>query len=543
MASTSSVDPCGLHGSLVVPKGKTSPNKRDAITHLKPQVEVVVSNNEEDTKQQQRKSNVRQQRDRELAAMLLQRQVQVWLLRRQETLHAQEVQRLRGDLRKAAICVIEESYARYAKRRAIHNYLQEIGTFETRLDELLQRCVTRKRQIEEIKRFDTLRRQQKQQEENRKHTLVHDWLRLCIQSRHMKKEHTAAKAREKLLGCVRRWMLRKRCEARAAVRERGQQLESQRFRSSALRITEVYRAHRLCQEAKRIARNRRRMRDGLMKLDSAIHLAILRVASSRWYSQIRELNIAHKSAITLQRVCRGHQTRIRNGRVVRSCLQLQRVIRGWQARMICVRLKRRKLEEILSSQSHAAATIIQRHARGYLTRLWFRDVLIKLRERFCCANCGALEPGGRYCKYCGRHRPSLGSLSNVLMLHEKWQIRRLSQDQPILVHGPTDVQTIPSPKKPTLLGCGSVDPLTSLPSVLSPRHRRLIARNSGPIAQPTSLAKANIRRKSVASISEQTALRAMAIADLQAKFTSSTQVNVLEMHFRRLQRANAAIYR
>ncbi|ETL99754.1 hypothetical protein L917_03426 [Phytophthora nicotianae] len=166
MASTSSVDPCGLHGSLVVPKGKTSPNKRDAITHLKPQVEVVVSNNEEDTKQQQRKSNVRQQRDRELAAMLLQRQVQVWLLRRQETLHAQEVQRLRGDLRKAAICVIEESYARYAKRRAIHNYLQEIGTFETRLDELLQRCVTRKRQIEEIKRFDTLRRQQKQQEEN-----------------------------------------------------------------------------------------------------------------------------------------------------------------------------------------------------------------------------------------------------------------------------------------------------------------------------------------------------------------------------------------
>ncbi|KAK1937739.1 hypothetical protein P3T76_009476 [Phytophthora citrophthora] len=68
---------------------------------------------------------------------------------------------------------------------------------------------------------------------------------------------------------------------------------------------------------------------------------------------------------------------------------------------------------------------------------------------------------------------------------------------------------------------------------MSPRHRRLAAR-SKPIP---------MRRNSIASISEQTALRAMAIADLQVKFTAATQVNVLEMHLNRQQKAYKAINR
>ncbi|EEY54381.1 uncharacterized protein PITG_08007 [Phytophthora infestans T30-4] len=55
---------------------------------------------------------------------------------------------------------------------------EEVAIFETRLDELLQRCVIRNQQIEEIRRFASLRRQQKQQEDGRQRQLVHDWLQV-----------------------------------------------------------------------------------------------------------------------------------------------------------------------------------------------------------------------------------------------------------------------------------------------------------------------------------------------------------------------------
>ncbi|KAG3077184.1 hypothetical protein PI125_g21328 [Phytophthora idaei] len=155
MASpSSSVDPCSLQGSLgspvVISNGKTSLKKSDLTSHSKPQVDLVVNNNEEEIVQQRRRSHARLQRNKELAAKLLQRHVQVWLLKRQETMRVQEVQRLRGELRKAAVCVIEESYARYVKRRAIHSYLRELGNFETRLDELLRRCLICKQQMEVV---------------------------------------------------------------------------------------------------------------------------------------------------------------------------------------------------------------------------------------------------------------------------------------------------------------------------------------------------------------------------------------------------------
>ncbi|KAG7386532.1 hypothetical protein PHYPSEUDO_015542 [Phytophthora pseudosyringae] len=512
---------------------KTSPKKREPTANWKPQFAVVVNNNDEEggekgisTVRQRRGSSAFAERKRELAASLLQRQVQVWLLRRQEARRAQEVQRLRAELRKAAACVVEESYTRHVKRRAIHRYLHEIGKFESRLDVLLQGCIGRKHQLEKVQRFATLRRQQKHLEEARKRKLVHDWLDICLRTRRKEKQQVIANAREKLLGWVRRWTLRRRCEARGAARAKERQDEEHR-RSSAQRLIVVYRAYKLCRDAKEVVQRLRRMREGLMKLYSTFRLNELRAAQSCWNARIHDLNTAQEAATKVQRVYRVREARSSYVRVVASCRKLQRVLRGYHARVYCSELRQRKLQEAAEHQRNAAATAIQRYARGHRTRLWLRDVLVKLRERFRCANCGAIEPGGTYCKYCGRHRPSLGPTSSVLMLHGKWQqpTAPTNASEAEFVHAnefsDALVPTVPSTKKTILQrsrstslrlvassSSDSVEPLTSLPAVLSPRHRRLVARNSDPYAQSTT------RRNSIASI---TALRAMAIADLQAK--------------------------
>ncbi|EGZ07433.1 hypothetical protein PHYSODRAFT_452360, partial [Phytophthora sojae] len=59
----------------------------------------------------------------------------------------------------------------------------EVEEGETQLNVLLQHCIARKRQMEEVQRFATIRRQQKQLEEDRQRKLVHDWLVLCVRNR------------------------------------------------------------------------------------------------------------------------------------------------------------------------------------------------------------------------------------------------------------------------------------------------------------------------------------------------------------------------
>ncbi|KAL3669327.1 hypothetical protein V7S43_005704 [Phytophthora oleae] len=553
-----------LRPPAVAFKGKFSPKKLHPGLSSKPQLELVVDNNDEDEREKRmttlprRTSDVRLEKKQQLAAALLQHQVQLWLLRRQETLQAHEVAKLRGELRKAAVRVLEESYGRYVKRRAIRKYLHEFENLETKVDKLLQFCVIRKRQMEEVQRFASLRRQQKRLEEDRKRKLVHDWLSLCIQTRRKEQEQKATRAHEILIGWVRRWTLRKRCEARAAGRERERQEEEHR-RNNVQRIVTLYRAYKLCRRAKEVVQRQRCMRDGMMKLYGTFRLSVLRTTQSHWLEWIQEQKRAHEAAATVQRVYRGHQTRTRYAKTVASCQQLQRVCRGHQARVFCKELKRLQHQNARERNRNAAATVIQRLARGYLTRLWFRDVLLKLRERFRCVNCGAVEPGGSYCKYCGRRRPSFVTLSNVLMFHEKWQQRKSLSMMPKASRDELEVlakevpgilvPVVPPPKKPTLRcsrssslrlqasSSSSLDLLTALPAVLSSRHGRLVARNSAIHSIP------NIRRNSIASISEQTALRAMAIADLQVKFTAATHANVLEMHLSRQQKANKAINR
>ncbi|OWZ23274.1 Myosin-VIIa [Phytophthora megakarya] len=203
----------------------------------------------------------------------------------------------------------------------------------------------------------------------------------------------------------------------------------------------IARAHEKLKEA---LQYRRQVHQGLEKLFSTFHLVVLRGAQFRWYDQVQKEKMIHGAATKLQRVYRAHQLRARFVQIRESCLMVQRVIRAYLARGRYAELRRRKFQELSIHQRHAAATTIQRYARGYQIRLWFRDVLFKLRERFRCANCGAIEPGGAYCKYCGRHRTTFGPLSNVLQLHEKWPLGRSVFSSPA---GP-DEPSLRKPKVP-----------------------------------------------------------------------------------------------
>jgi hypothetical protein len=553
----------GVDTRIVAYKNKVSPKKLLQRSDLAPK-----NNNSEQQDGQvpgshlqlRRNSNARSERKRDLAALLLQRQAQVWLLRRQETMRLREVQRLREELRQAATSVISASYRRYVKRRAISRYLLEAGDFETRLDELLQSCVSRKRQMEEAQRFATLRKKQKQAAEDHKRKLVRDWLTLWTRTQRGKRERATARAHEQVLGWVRRWKLRKRCEARAIAREEELREEAHRHDSAATIVTFV-RAYKLRLKAKKAAQKRRNTRDGLAKLGGVIAMIALRNAQSRWLVRTRSLAQADAAAVKLQRVCQGYRAASRYARIATSCLVLQRVLRGHLARGYCAKPRQCKLQEERNLQRQAAATTIQRIIRGRQTRLWFRDVLLKLRERFKCANCGVIEPGGTYCKYCGRHRTTFGALSTVLLLHEKWQLGRSSSLnstpkgtalKEILSAEPTVV--VPSPPKPPLSRSRStslassssgkieiLEPLTSLPVLLSTRHRRLVDRSKGGFGQTGN--RPAPRRNSVSSVSEQTAQRAAALAALQIKCATSAQANVLEMHVSRLQRAAMAANR
>ncbi|KAG1691944.1 hypothetical protein DVH05_026104 [Phytophthora capsici] len=531
-----------LQSSAVVFKGRFSPKKL-RIGASPPPFESVVDNNGEEKRSTTLAlgmRGIRLEKNRQLAAALLQRQAQLWLLQRQETLRSEEVTTLHEELRKAAVRVIEESYGRYVKRRSISKYLQEIEESETKVGNLLQICIVRKRRMEEV---HNLRLQLRNLENARKRRVLNDWLSLRIQTR---REHKVAKAHELLIGWIRRWKLWKRCEVRADARKKEIQEEHQR--ANALRIVTVYRAY-LCRRAKEVAQHEKRMRDGMTKLCRTFRSSVLRTAQFRWVEWSLEQKTIHEAAGSIQRIYRGHQASIRYSKIVISCQKLQRVLRGHQARVFCKELRR--LQRQKARECHAA-TVIQRLARGHLTRLWFRGVLVKLRERFRCGNCGVVEPGGTYCKYCGRHRPSFVALANVLMFHEKWQQRKcvskISNAAREVLTNEVSVPVVPSPKKPTLFSgrpsslrlqapsSNSIELLTTLPAVMLPHHRRFTARDIS--VQPIPK-----RRNSIASISEQTALRAMAIADLQVKFTTATQVKLLEMHLNRQQKAYKAINR
>ncbi|KAJ8574602.1 hypothetical protein ON010_g4609 [Phytophthora cinnamomi] len=560
LAASSSLE--GQSGSRVVSsKAKVSPKKREPTANSIPQEH---NNNDECQEAKSNflaRNNTRAERKKELAALLLQRQVQVWLLRRQETQRLQEVQRLRKELYHAAASVIRESYSRYVKRRAIEKYLEEVEVFETQLNALLHGCLGRKRQKEEVQRFAAVRQHQKQLEEDHKRKLVHHWLTLCVKTHRAKQEQQRSQALEKILSWVRRRMLRKCLEARVAARKAEKQRQDHR-RRSAQTIATFYHVCKLRRIAKSELQRRRRRQDGAMILSNTFRLIVLRLAKTCWQVRLHNLILGDEAARKVQRLYRTHQVAAKFVQYRTSSRLLQRVFRGHLARKGFAILKQQRIQETVNRQHNNAATAIQRYTRGHLTRTWFGGVLRKLRERFRCMNCGVVEPSGTYCKYCGRHRTTAGPLSSVLSLHERWQLDRASpssalkpkQDTPI-VEGAisTPAATALSPQKPTLNHSRSAslnimataEPSTSLAVVLSPRHRRLVAQNAGAFVRSKSLS-ANLdisHSNSIPSISEQTIQRAAALVDLQAKYTASAQAQALEMHLARLQRAETVINR
>ncbi|GMF36820.1 unnamed protein product [Phytophthora lilii] len=547
--------PRGLQGEsgchAAVSKTKLSPKKRDS-SQLLPS-EPRNNNNSEHKEERYVQSNAQAQKHRALAASLLQRQVQVWLFRRQEILRLGEVRRLREELNQAAASLIQTSYRRCVKRRAIIKYIDDAKNYETTLKALLNGCLCRKRQMEEVQRFTTLRKQQKEYEDDQKRRYVCVWLRRYWQARRNLEKLQQTKSNEKMLGWIQRWRLRKRCEARRIVREEEKQKQMKQ-NASAQAIGSFYQAHKLYRIAKAELQYRRRMRNGLILLVNRYRLCVLRLTQCRWQHQVHDVKLAEEATRKIQRIWRSYAAVAKHAKRITSSVHLQRVFRGHLARVQYARFKR----EAMILQRNAAATIIQRHTRGRLARLWFNEALCKLRERFRCTNCGVIEPSGTYCKYCGRHRTTSGPLASVLMLHEKWLLEKsfssstvklVPKESPGFISSSSSTLLVASPPKPELRSASlrvttfssinsDVEVLRSLPVVVSPRHRRLVVKNG---ARSYSFCGTNFRRNSTSSIGEQTALRAATIADLQARSTASAQAHALESHLARLEKANSVI--
>ncbi|GMF38119.1 unnamed protein product [Phytophthora fragariaefolia] len=551
----------------VLSRSKKSPKKRYGPENSQSLGGIAPRNNNDECQEYNAGTTVSHvEREKNLAASLLQRQLQVWLLRRQETRRTQEVQRLRKELHHAAARVIRGSFRRYTQSLAIGKYLSELGHVETQLNALLKRCLARKHQMDEVQHFVAVRQQQKRLEEDQKRNLIRNWLTFHITARHRKQEHRFEQAHDKLLGWVRRLKLRKRVEARVIARE----VENQRqqiIKSSAHLIANFYRFSKLRRMAKDELQRRKLFRDASAMLSTTLHLVALRLAQSHWKARTHDLKLAHEAAVKVQRACRAHQAATRFARYRTSSLQLQRVIRGYQSRKVCARLKQQQLQEAKNRQRTEVAITFQRYVRGHLTRVWFGKVVCILRERFRCTNCGIVEPSGTYCKYCGRHRIMSGPLWSVLLLHERWQLDRsapslalkttlgATQATPLRIEELICPSVIvsPPPKKPTLnrsqLACPAAsacdivvghESLTALPVVLSPRHQRVVAQHGGRFARSKSLAN---NTAGINSVGEQTARRAVVLTAVQAKNTKLAEAQALELHIARLQRANTVINR
>ncbi|KAL0215614.1 hypothetical protein P9112_007798 [Eukaryota sp. TZLM1-RC] len=78
--------------------------------------------------------------------------------------------------------------------------------------------------------------------------------------------------------------------------------------------------------------------------------------------------VEYSAAVKIQSLWRRHRARSSFFSLRSSTVLVQRLIRGFSTRKLCLKLKSQHQENVLTQQKHSAATLIQRHFRGYQSR-------------------------------------------------------------------------------------------------------------------------------------------------------------------------------
>jgi hypothetical protein len=323
------------------------------------------------------------------AACVIQKYWRVALLYRREVESLCHVHQLQLQLELASINAIIEWYRRSRRRNAILRYVawhqQQQGKHKQEAGDCLvrwlywQSCIARARRT--LQRRTVSRRR-----------LVCWWrrvlwIRSCQERQRVSVERLCAES-SRVITRFLYWVVERR--------------RASRQRIGAFLLHGVLRRRALT-----YLQQRRRRREALRSMARVVNRRGFRRALSLWREQTRQQRDAearqrYHAACVLQRLVRVVLTAFRLLRRRDAATTIQSLVRTRQAQRHYAtwRLQRRR----------RAAIQIQRIVRGVAARTRVARLLHQLRERFQCQNCGLIEPGGLYCKFCGRRRTTFDVL-------------------------------------------------------------------------------------------------------------------------------------
>lgn len=518
-----------------------SSRQQQKIADLKSKKASVVSKRESDV---------------DNAIRALQQQSRVRRLYAQEKAHEHEAQTLRRALEKASIALLSQSFQRYRLRCAISLYVCRFEREEDAVRRLLQQVEQAKLRKEAVV---SRRRQERDQQAQRAAQFLWTWYTFhrLIRRDRAKRIHS-----ESRIACWWRSIrLYRRCQSRHRVKEAASkrviQRSIQRYTARQEFLRDQYRARierSICRflVRKRLAEARTQSHiEGARRLAKILRTRYLARISYIWKDQISRMREQIKqqqrqmaAARVLQQFFR--QVAVYNRQRARIVL-VQSIARRHHARRRHLQCRAARKHE--TELKERAVTRIQARIRGMQQRVRYANILRLLRERFQCSNCGVIEPGGVYCKQCGRRRTNFEPLrfSSVQCTRNKLRsppvsamiptppaaqrqsyVRSIRIGRHRRLSVPSSCDRFPS----VLNGNGdllSVGALTTLPAILSPRHH------------PTAFPAPAVPVQTVVSAS--TKLRAQALVGLQLQHERAGHTQAMNLHLQRLQRGSQVVRR
>lgn len=503
------------------------------------------------------------------AIRALQLQSRVRRLYAQEKAHEREAQTLRRALETAAIALLSQSFQRYRLRCAIGMYLCQFEREETAVRRLLQRVEQAKLDKETAV---SLKREKRRQHALRAAQFLWTWYKCRQLIRRDRVKRSSAGSR--IATWWRTIRLQRRCETRRRLKEALAKRKIQRslVRQAARRkyLREQSRAR--IQRAiyhfvlrKRLAKARLRDQiEGARRLAMFMRAHCLAHVNRTWKDhvsrsrdQIKQQQRQTAAARVLGRFLHQVVVSYRQRVLTKARIVLvQSLIRRHHARKRYLQYRADQERQAQRRQrEHVAIVRIQARIRGIQERVRFARILKQIRERFQCSNCGVIEPGGVYCKLCGRRRTNFEPLrfsskqyvANARIVASRQQgppVSAMVPTPPVTLHASSsksvrigrhrrlsdpssyDRSSSLSDVNGDLLTGGA---LTTLPAVLSPRHH--LAAHSVPIVPILTMVGAS------------TKVRAQTLVGLQIQQERAGHTQAMTLHLQRLQRGSQAVRR
>jgi hypothetical protein len=187
---------------------------------------------------------------------------------------------------------------------------------------------------------------------------------------------------------------------------------------------------------------------GWRQRESVAHLEALKFERAQFHSRVAivQKTARRKAATRKCQKLRAHKRHKQEK--MRGAVHIQKVVRGVQGRAYAAK-RRERLQERqrqsaalqiqtarvrykyrLRKRRAQAAGLIQTRWRGRLGRKRAQERLRRLHQRFTCGNCGHYEPGGVYCKKCGRRRARPGTFVKSRVNQAVSECRSMSPSRP-----------------------------------------------------------------------------------------------------------------